>query len=233
MNIPNTLTRYARIEGNFSREFLLLQGNGCAWKQCTFCDYHLDISENPYNINKENLLKVTGEFGVLDIINSGSAMELDEKSIEHLQKIVLEKNIQELWFEAHYKYRDKLAAFAKLFPRSLVKFRCGVETFNPILWKKWKKGIRESTKAQDIARFFQGVCLLICVEGQTKEEILQDIMLAKNFFEYVSINIFCENSTKTRRDSNLASWFLHEIFPQIKYEAKFEILIDNKDLGVG
>lgn len=227
------LKRYAHIEGNFAREFVLLQGTGCVWKQCTFCDYHLDTSSNPYQVNKEYLSLISGKFGRLDIINSGSAMELDAESLAHLQKIVIEKNIQEIWFEAHYLYRYKLADFAKLFPSTNVKFRCGVETFDPLLWKEWKKGIPQHTKAEDIAKYFQGVCLLICVQGQTKEQILKDIQIAQEYFEYASINLFCANLTKTRRDQKLVFWFTKEIYPQLKQNAQFEILIDNKDLGVG
>ena len=83
------------------REFILLQGTGCRWKKCTFCDYYTDSSEQPYELNKEVLEQVTGEYGVLDVINSGSAMELDADTIEHIKRVVKEKCIHTLWFEAH------------------------------------------------------------------------------------------------------------------------------------
>ena len=75
------LERYARIETVMPREFLLLQGRGCVWKKCTFCDYHTDTSGDPFSVNRPVLERVTGAFGVLDIINSGSAMELDEQTL--------------------------------------------------------------------------------------------------------------------------------------------------------
>ena len=119
------LTRYSDISTKLKREFLLLQGTGCRWKKCTFCDYYTDISPDPYAINKPVFEKVTGKYGVLDIINSGSAMELDEETVKLVQKTVAEKKIHTLWFEAHYLYRDKLEAFAKQFAPANVKFRCG------------------------------------------------------------------------------------------------------------
>ena len=70
-------SRYSLIKTKMPREFLLLQGTGCRWRQCTFCDYHSDVSADPFIVNRDVLAMVTGETGVLDIINSGSAMELD------------------------------------------------------------------------------------------------------------------------------------------------------------
>ena len=135
------MNRYAVIDSKLKREFVLLQGSGCRWKKCLFCDYHKDLSDNALSVNREVLQKVTGVHGVLDVINSGSAMELDKGTIEILQQVVKEKHIHTLWFEAHYMYRHKLAAFAKLFEPAVVKFRCGVETFNTALRNKWQKGI--------------------------------------------------------------------------------------------
>ena len=75
------MDRYALIHTKMPREFVLLQGTGCRWGKCTFCDYHSDTSDNPFAVNEPILRQVTGQYGVLDIINSGSAMELDEETI--------------------------------------------------------------------------------------------------------------------------------------------------------
>ena len=96
------MNRYSIIREKMPREFLLLQGQGCRWGRCTFCDYHTDTSENPYEVNRPVLQSVTGEYGVLDIINSGSAMELDNETIQLIKQVVEEKQIHTLWFEAHY-----------------------------------------------------------------------------------------------------------------------------------
>ena len=146
------MERYSLIEKKFPREFILLQGKGCRWGKCTFCDYHSDTSENPFEINKEVLDKVTGEFGVLDIINSGSGLELDSQTITYIQTIVKEKKIHTLWFEMHYMYREQLRDFAELFAPATVKFRCGVESFSAQLRKRWKKGIPPQTTPEENAK---------------------------------------------------------------------------------
>lgn len=227
------MDRYALIRTKIPREFVLLQGTGCRWRKCTFCDYHEDVSECPFEVNKPVLRRVTGQYGVLDVINSGSAMELDADTIALIKEVVREKNIHTLWFEAHYMYRKKLASFAEQFAPVKVKFRCGVETFDPELRDAWKKGIPSSVSAQDIARYFQGICLLCCTQGETKEHILKDIELARQHFEYFSVNVFCNNHTEVKQDKELATWFAQEVYPTIKEDTRIEILMENTDLGVG
>ena len=227
------MDRYALIRTKMPREFVLLQGTGCRWRKCTFCDYHEDVSECPFEVNKPVLRRVTGQYGVLDVINSGSAIELDADTIALIKEVVREKKIHTLWFEAHYMYRKKLASFAEQFAPVKVKFRCGVETFDPELRNAWKKGIPSSVSAQDITRYFQGICLLCCTQGETKEHILKDIELARQHFEYFSVNVFCNNHTEVKQDKELTAWFAQEIYPAIKEDTRIEILMENTDLGVG
>lgn len=227
------MNRYSRIENNFPREFLLLQGLGCKWRKCTFCNYYEDASTSAYETNRPILEQVTGEFGVLDIINSGSAMELDSQTIALIKEVVKRKHIHTLWFEAHYMYRHQLADFAAQFEGVDVKFRCGIESFSPELRRRWNKGIADDVTAADVARYFKGVCLLCCTDGDSRERILNDIELAKKHFEYFSVNLFCENGTSVHRNEELARWFIIEVLPQIKSIPGIEILVDNTDLGVG
>lgn len=227
------MDRYARIDTKLPREFVLLQGTGCRWRKCTFCDYHTDVSAEPYAVNQEVLHQVTGAHGVLDVINSGSCIELDVQTLELIKQVVAEKNIHTLWFESHYIYRNRLAEFAAMFPSVEVKFRCGVETFQSRMRQKWNKGIPTDVTPADIAKHFKGVCLLCCVEGQTREDILNDIAVARKYFEYFSVNVFCDNTTSVRRDERLVEWFRTEVYPSIKDELRIEVLIDNTDLGVG
>ena len=227
------MERYALISTKMPREFVLLQGTGCRWKKCTFCDYHEDVSEHPFQVNAPILRQVTGQYGVLDVINSGSALELDEDTLSLIKEVVKEKHIHTLWFEAHYMYRKKLADFARQFAPAQVKFRCGVETFDAELRDSWKKGIPSSVTPEDIARYFQGVCLLCCTQGESKEHIIKDIDIAKKHFEYFSVNVFCNNTTSVQQDAELASWFSREVYPRIKDEEGIEVLMENTDLGVG
>lgn len=243
------MERYSIIRDKMPREFVLLQGTGCKWRRCEFCDYHSDVSDDPFEVNRAVLEQVTGEYGVLDVINSGSAMELDDRTIELLRRIIVEKKIHTLWCEMHWMYRHRLAEFGLrilslvptpcsllLAPCSLlptIKFRCGIETFDPELRKRWNKGVPESVTAEEVARYFQGVCLLCCTEGETRERIVRDIELARQNFEYFSVNVFCDNTTKIKRDPELVEWFVREVYPTIKDDPRIEVLIDNTDLGVG
>ena len=227
------MDRYSVIHTKMPREFVLLQGTGCRWGKCTFCDYHSDVSSNPFALNEPVLQRVTGVYGVLDIINSGSAMELDEATVELIKKVVREKNIHTLWFEAHYMYRHRLQAFAAQFAPAEVKFRCGVESFDAALRHSWQKGMPASVAAADVARYFRGVCLLCCTCGDSRERIAADIETAKKHFEYFSVNVFCNNSTNMKRDDELAQWFAAEMYPLIKDDEKIEVLMENTDLGVG
>lgn len=227
------MERYAIIHEKFPREFILLQGTGCRWGKCEFCDYHNDIGENPFEINKTVLSRVTGQYGVLDVINSGSAIELDDDTIELIKNVAIEKSIHTLWFEMHYMYRYHLGNFAKRFAPILVKFRCGVESFDGEMREKWKKGIAKDVSEKEVAEFFDGVCLLCGTEGDSKQRILNDISLAKANFEYASVNLFNENSTAIKADKKLQKWFIENVYQNLKDDSQIEVLINNTDLGVG
>ena len=227
------MERYALIHKKFPREFVLLQGTGCRWGKCTFCDYHTDVSDNPFEINKAVLSHVTGQYGVLDVINSGSGIELDKDTIALINHVVKEKNIHTLWFEMHYMYRNHLDAFAQQFAPATVKFRCGIETFDAELRNSWCKGVASEVTAADVAQYFHGVCLLCGTKGESREHILNDIKLAKQHFEYMSINLFNENTTSVKRDEELQEWFVNEVYPIIKDDSQIEVLLNNTDLGVG
>lgn len=227
------MNRYSLIEKGMKREFLLLQGKGCKWRKCTFCDYHTDTSSDPYEINRDVLSLVNGKYGVLDVINSGSCFELDERTIGEIKRVVKEKDIHTIWFETHWMYHKRLKEFASLFEGVTVKFRVGVESFSGKLRKEWNKGIDEDVSAEEIASYFDGCCLLVGVKGETKEDIINDIHLADKYFEYFSVNLFCPNTTKVERDEDLALFVRTEVVSMLKDNEKAELLIENTDLGVG
>lgn len=228
------MDRYSVIKTHMPREFVLLQGRGCRWAKCTFCDYYKDKNEDCFPLNCAVLQQVTGKYGVLDVINSGSAFELDEETLKMIADIVRKKHIHTLWFEAHYLYHQQLAAFAEQFAPAKVKFRCGVESFDPEQRRRWNKGIPMKVTPEEVAKYFQGVCLLVCTDqGETRERILSDIETAQKYFEYFSVNVFCQNETQVHRDDALAQWFEQEVYPKIKDNPRIEVLLNNTDLGVG
>ena len=71
--------RYSVITEKNPREIVMLRGSGCRFLRCRFCDYHLDSSRDQVandRINKEALSHVTGQYHSLEVINSGSFLEL-------------------------------------------------------------------------------------------------------------------------------------------------------------
>ncbi len=225
--------RYSKIKEKFPREFILLQGTGCFWKKCAFCDYYEDVSSEPFELNASVIDKVTGEFGVLDVINSGSAMELDSKTLDALAKKINDCKIKEVWFEVHWAYRNKLKSFSKKFKNSVVKFRTGIETFDPVLRTFWIKGVPESITPEDVAKYFSSVCLLVGTERQSFESVVSDIKIADKYFERFIVSVFVPNSKKIKSNPALINKFMSEVYPEIKDNPTIEILINNTDLGVG
>ena len=71
------------------------------------------------------------------------------------------------------------------------------------------------------------------LSDEDKEHIESDIAIAKQYFEYFSINLFCNNHTTVKRDEALAAWFEKEVYPHIKDDERIEVLLNNTDLGVG
>lgn len=231
--MQNNLVRYSQINEKMPREAILIQGKGCIWKKCVFCDYYLDVSDNPFEINVPAINSITGKFGVLDVSNSGSAMEIDKHTLELLIKKTKEKNIHTIWFEARWNYRHQLNEFRKNFPHSTVKFRMGVETFNPKLRNLWKKGIPDNILPQDIAKYYNGVSLMVGLDGQNISDVQKDIEIANSLFEYFSLNVFTENTTNQLPNKPLIEEFVTKIYPLVNKNPKADILIQNTDWGIG
>lgn len=226
------LERYSRITHGLKREFILLQGTGCRWKKCAFCDYYTDTSSDPYSVNAPVLDRVTGEYGTLDVINSGSAQEFDMKTVERIKEVVQDRNIQDLWFESHWIWRNELGSFASGFP-CRVHYRLGIESFNPELRIAWKKGIGRDVTPEMVRELYDGVCLLAGIKGQTEKDIMESVEIAERLFDYYSVNLFCPNSTSTEKDEELSRIFIEKLAPEIRKSRKAEVLIENTDLGVG
>ena len=110
------MERYSHILEKDKREIVLLKSRPCIWGKCSFCDY---IEDNDVNqdenkkINDEVLNNVTGQYGVLEVINSGSFFELPDETIERIYKIIVEKKIKRLYIEAHYLYKKKIKGFKR------------------------------------------------------------------------------------------------------------------------
>ncbi len=73
---------------------------------------------------------------------------------------------------------------------------------------------------------------MVCLKGQTKEQITNDIELGISKFKQITVNVFVNNGTTITADDNLKKWFIQEIVPSLINHPQVELLIDNKDLGV-
>lgn len=112
------MQRYSKVLGKNKREMVMLKGFPCKWGRCTFCDYIEDNSKNEKEIisfNKEVLKNVTGEFKVLDVINSGSIFELPDESLKDIREIIISKGIEKLFVECHWIYKERLDEMRKFF----------------------------------------------------------------------------------------------------------------------
>ncbi|WP_199769594.1 hypothetical protein [Helicobacter pametensis] len=226
------LKRYGVIESKNKREIVLLQGLGCRYKRCLFCDYYLDVSPQYEEINHQALSCVEGRYGILEIINSGSFGELSQKTLEAILHIAHTKKIKQLIFECHYLYRDEILDLKKFFDGIEVKVKLGLESFNVYLREKLlKKGICEVFPNQ-IAHDFDEANLLVGLAGQSIDMIEQDIVLGLEYFERICVNVMCDNS-KMHANQAVIDEFLDTLYPLYKDEWRIDFLLDNTDFGVG
>lgn len=234
----DTLTRYSEIKEKNKREIILLRGSGCKWRHCSFCDYHLDFStdtDSNYELNRIEIEKVTGKYGKLEVINSGSFVDLDRKTMQHILNQCKIKNINQVHFECHWIHRNSIADLRKTFALSGIdtKIKIGVETFDNVYRETVLiKGIDE-TNPEKIADYFDEVCLLFGLDGQNEKSMKYDIEIGLLYFERVCINIMVENTTKIKPNNDVIDIFIKKIYPIYVNNERVDILIDNTDFGVG
>lgn len=230
------MERYNKILEKRKREIVLLRGSGCVYRKCTFCDYHTDSSPDPeanFALNRRVLDRVTGEFGELEVINSGSVFELDPCTMEYIRQLCRRKGIGVLHFESHYLYRDRIIGLRKEFPGVELKMKLGLETFDYELREKvLRKGI-PAEDPREISRGFQEANFLFGLEGQTPASMERDILLGLEHFQRICVNIMCENTTSVRPDPRVISLFMEELCPRYGQEERMDILVENTDFGVG
>ena len=228
--------RYNKITDKHQREIVLLKSFPCKYGKCSFCNYIEDNSTNEEEIDKTNfevLKEITGEYGVLEVINSGSVFELTPNTMAEIRKTVYEKNIKILYFEIYFGYIKRLDEIKKYFEGVEIRFRMGMETFD----NDFRIGVYNKNFSVDentlkmLSEKLYSVCLLICTKGQTKEMIEKDIEMGLKYFKAITINIFIDNGTVVKRDSELVKWFV-EKYSYLTDDDRVELLIDNKDLGV-
>lgn len=232
------MERYSEIVEKDKREIVLLIGNGCKWQKCKFCNYYLDREkeeEKQFKINKEVLDKVTGKYGKLEAINSGSIFELNEKSKKELLDTCIKRKIETLIIESHYMYKKQIKEFRKECEKIGInlKVKGGIETFDEEFREEiMKKGFGRPT-VEEFKETFNQINLLVGVKGQTLEQIEKDLEIGINNFERICVNIYKEMEDIMPQDEEIKKQFIEKIYPKYKDNPKVDILIENTDFGVG
>lgn len=228
------MERYNRITNKNCREIVLLKAFPCAWGKCSFCDYTDDNSKDEramIALNSEILSRVTGEFGVLEVINSGSCFELPTQTLEQIRTIIREKQIRLLYFESHWMYRKKLQEM-KDYMGIPILFKIGVESFDYNFREKILNKHADFHTPQEVAEYFDSPCIMVGIKGQTKEMIAQDIQYMKQYFKRGTVNVYTNNTTNIRRDDELVQWFMRT-YAYLDKDPMIEVLYENTDFGVG
>ncbi len=232
------LNRYSVINNKNKREIVLLRGNGCKWRKCSFCDYHLDFDNNVYKnykLNKSVLDNVIGIYKVLEVINSGSFVDLDKDTLMYIKDICVLRKIHTLHFECHWIHRETIPDLKKYFRKYgiNVKIKSGIETFDYLFREKYFiKGI-PNVHPLEMAKYFDEVCLLFGVKGQTEKSMEMDIHTGLKYFERICINIMTENKTPVKPDKDVIKIFKEKLYKKYQNYENIDILIDNTDFGVG
>jgi len=230
--------RYSIISGKNPREILLLVGRGCAFRRCAFCNYHLDFEPDPdaaFSENIKSISSVSGIYGQLEVINSGSFTDLDERTMCAILEACAKHGIHQVHFECHWMHRGEVSALRQRFAAQgiLVKVKIGVETFDADFRERVLiKGIDE-TDPSKIAEPFDECCLLFGIEGQTAASMLRDVETALSHFERACINIMQENEMPVRPSKPVIEEFMREVLPVYCDNERVDILLENTDFGVG
>lgn len=236
--VNRTMQRYSVITEKNPREIVLLRGQGCRYRRCAFCDYHEDAScdeQANLAINTEALSQVTGRFGRLEVVNSGSFCELDPSTMKAIMATCISRGIKVIHFECHWLYRRSIPQLRRMFKGigTDVKMKIGVESFDAAYREQTMlKGIRE-TDPSKIAEDFNECCLLFGLPGQTAASMKNDIETGLKWFERVCVNIMIENNAPLQPSEEVRQTFVHELFPLYKDNPRIDILLHNTDFGVG
>lgn len=230
--------RYAVIDEKNKREIIMLIGKGCAWRRCRFCDYHLDFDtdeETCYQLNRQQIQRVTGVHRKLEVINSGSFVDLDPQTMASIEDVCVAKGIQEVHFESHWMHRDEIGALRARFGAIgvTVKVKIGVETFDALFRESYlDKGI-DTENPEKIAEFFDECCLLHGIPGQTASSMKRDIEIGLAHFERVCVNIMQANNKPIKPDPDVIAKFALEVYPLYADNDRVDILMENTAFGVG
>ena len=239
MSDPHPSERYSFIKDKNPREIVLLRGSGCKWRRCRFCNYHLDFSRDQAEndrLNASVLARVTGETGVLEMINSGSFCDLSDATLALLLRVCAEKKITRLHVECHWQDRAAIVPFRERLAACGITLRVkgGVETFDGDFRERvFDKGIPPETTPAELAEYFDECCLLFGVDGESLAQMERDVEVGRAHFKRICINIMVDNGTAVKRSDDVVKLFMESIYPAVKDDPRVDVLLNNTDFGVG
>lgn len=229
------LVRYAELMGKLPREIVLLRGLPCIWSKCTFCDYIADNTTDLGAIRRvadEELAKITGKYGRLEVINSGSVEELPLEVRARIRDLMARLGVREFICESYWAYRkgwDQTRAFFGVPTR----IKLGVETFDSDLRNGVLNKAMYFDSPRDVAKLTDTICLLVGFRGQTHDTIRRDIDAMRAHFPHGCVNLFTPNAKSAGLiDEEIKAWFREE-FAWLEAEPNVEVLWHNTDFGVG
>lgn len=98
--------------------------------------------------------------------------------------------------------------------------------------KVLNKGLGYPTLS-DLQEVFDIVNLLVGVEGQTLEQVEENIKIGIENFDRVCVNLYKEMEDIMPADEKLKARFMKEVYPLYKDYENVDILVENTDFGVG
>lgn len=228
------MERYSQITNKTKREIVLLKARPCLWSKCTFCDYIEDNStclDEMITINQQVLNRVTGVYGVLEVIDSASIFELPQDTWKRIKEIIMDKQIHTLFVESHWLYRHRIQEIKDYFGIRVI-IKSGIETFDDVFRNEvLNKNVTFQT-IDELKQYIDSPCLMVGIQGQTKEMINKDMNLLTHHFQYGTISIYRNNSTPIKRDDELVHWFMQE-YDYLIDDPRYDFLYEPTDFGVG
>ena len=229
------VVRYSRITRKLPREIVLLKGLPCVWSRCTFCDYIADNTTDLAEIRRvadEQLGRVTGEFGRLEVINSGSIQELPPEVREQIRDLMKSRGIGEFICESYWSYRREFEQTRAFFGVP-TRIKVGIETFDDRLRNVVLNKAMHFRSPEEVAALTDTICLLVGFRGQTRDSVRRDIDILLSRFKYGCVNLFTPNSrSRDLIDDEIRAWFREE-FAWLDRHPTTEVLWQNTDFGVG
>ena len=112
---------------------------------------------------------MTGTFGVLEVINSGSCFELPRETLEDIRAVLRTKNIARLIFESPLDLSEPSAGDAGfLWNTGYRQNGCGNLDYD--FRERVLNKHADFRKPQRAAAFFDSICLMVGIKGQDERD---------------------------------------------------------------